>query len=185
MSEFSDSYYLFGETQQDGIALLHRALKYGFVFPEQNNWVTILPRSTEMIPSKLMIWANTGTLLHMSYAEDFGWYFSIYEGSRRVCHFEYYWLEEAVYDHEYFDRSKVMELIERNGSLIAKASATDITRVLYPNSLDDVMDNSPAYKFAEKLGLPHYSWLSYKYVKKNFEAYKEKYPGLKRVIGLL
>lgn len=185
MSEFSDIYYLFKGTQADGVKLLQRALKRGFVFTEQNNWVTILPHSIEMIPSKLLIRANTGKLLHLSYAEDFGWYFSIYEGSKRVCHFEYYWLEEAVYDQVDLDRSKVMELIDENDSLTVKASATDITRILYPNSMDDILESNPAYQFAEKLGLPQYSWLSYKYVKHDYDIYKEKYPGLKKVMGLV
>jgi hypothetical protein len=55
MSEFSESYHLEADDQQDGLCLLRRANLEGFVFPPQYGWVTIIPRSEFGTPSERLL----------------------------------------------------------------------------------------------------------------------------------
>lgn len=83
-----------------------------------------------------------------------------------VCHYECWWEAEIEIDEEGFDSKVLDELIAQDGE--AKTGANTLSEILHPQDFDDII-NSPAYRFAELVGLPHYKWLSYHYVEQSFD----------------
>lgn len=53
MSEFSDSYHLRSNNQQDGVDLLRAAGLRGYVFPPENGWVTVVAEGEEFDPTSV------------------------------------------------------------------------------------------------------------------------------------
>ncbi|MFC5406450.1 hypothetical protein [Cohnella soli] len=88
MSEFSESYHLHSNDQEEGVSLLKRAGVKGFVYPQENNWVTILPEGDTFQENKKLITSNEGTLVHYIFAEDHCWSIDIFEGANRVFQYE-------------------------------------------------------------------------------------------------
>jgi hypothetical protein len=99
VSEFSESYHLEADAQQDGIRLLQRAGLAGWVFPPKRRcpatrgWVTILPRSRFGEPPVALIEANEGWLLQYLLDQDAGWMFAVYTGPILTSRYECRWLD--------------------------------------------------------------------------------------------
>ncbi|MHC4158697.1 MAG: hypothetical protein ACYSSO_06430, partial [Planctomycetota bacterium] len=88
MSEFSESFHLRSNSQQNGEDLLKRAGLKGAVFSPVRGWVTVVPESELYEAVDQMVGANQRVLLHYLYAEDHGWQFEVYEGSSAICKYE-------------------------------------------------------------------------------------------------
>ena len=72
MSEFSESFHLRSDCQQNGEDLLRRAGLTGAVFSPVRGWVTVVPESEMYEAVDQMVASNQGLLLHYLYAEDHG-----------------------------------------------------------------------------------------------------------------
>jgi hypothetical protein len=98
MSEFSESYHLESNDQQEGVRLLERAELDGFVFLPGNGWVTMVVESEFGETPAPLIAANDGRLLHYLLDEEAGWMFDIYSGVHSASSYQCRWLDWS--DHE-------------------------------------------------------------------------------------
>jgi hypothetical protein len=158
MSEFSESYHLKSENQKDGENLLRKAGLTGAVFSPIRGWVTIVP-DTEMFKSiEQMVSANKGLLLYYLYAEDHGWQFALYRDNSAICKYECAWNEELEINDSDLNQSEILPL------LINKSSEGELESILRPKTIEDIIVESPAYRFANIIGLEHYEWLAGSYL---------------------
>ena len=186
MSEFSESYHLEAGDQQEGVGLLRRANLEGFVFPEQNGWVTIIPRSEFGRLPKGLADANRGWLLHYLLDEDGGWMYAILSGPRVTCRYETRWLDwsdkenRIAIDAGQLDLEVVRSLAERHGEAVELQARLE--QILSPRIMTrtdeatgasweaftdwpaEKLDDNVAYAFARVLGLPRYEWLGWGYL---------------------
>jgi|Tabmets5t2r1_1033131.scaffolds.fasta_scaffold12443_1 hypothetical protein len=183
MSEFSESYHLEADDQQDGLHLLQRANLEGFVFPPQHGWVTIIPRSEFGAPPQSLLEANEGCLLRYLLDQDAGWMFQLYTGPILACSYECRWLDWRAWqsritvDASGVDVELVWTLAQRHGH---DSRLLELERILRPRIVrrsskergqhyDDFVDwpagetlDNVAYAFARLLGLSHYQWLQWR-----------------------
>jgi hypothetical protein len=114
MSEFSESFHLRSDSQQDGEDLLRRAGFAGAVFSPMRGWVTIVPESELFEATDKMVASNQGLLLHYLYAEDHGWKFELYKNSSIISQYECGWESNlAVNDSDLNLASLVSLLIDK------------------------------------------------------------------------
>lgn len=176
MSEFSDSYHLKTDNMQDGIKLLQKAGKRGFVFAESNGWVTLVAEGESFMPNESLISANTGILLHFINAEDHGWGFTIYNGNRQISGYECFWEEDLTIDDSELDIKVIGKIIECGDEKIK-----DIKDILYVQDIEEAAEKNVAESFAKLIGLKYHEWVSYNYVSNEPEVYKEQCGGLIQV----
>ena len=153
MSEFSESFHLRSEVQADGERLLRRAGFGGAVFSAVRGWVTIVAACDLYEGVEAMAGANEGVLLHYFYAEDHCWQFAVYEGGRKICRYECDWVEDFGFDDSGVDKAVLV------GLLRDKSLEGELESVLRPAGIEAIITDSPAYRFAELVGLEHYEWL--------------------------
>jgi hypothetical protein len=177
MSEFSESYHLEADDQQDGLRLLRRANLEGFVFPPQHGWVTIIPRSEFGTPPERLLEGNEGYLLRYLLDQDAGWMFAVYTGPILACHYECRWLDwsdpenRIKVDASGVDVELVWALTQRHGH---DPQLLELQRILHPrivrrtgqetgepydHFVDWAWKHEVAYAFAKLAALPHYVWL--------------------------
>jgi len=154
MSEFSESFHLRSNSQQDGEDLLKRAGLKGAVFSPVRGWVTVVPDSELYEAVDQMIAANKGLLLHYLHAEDHGWQFALYKGNKAVCQYECGWDPELAINDSDMNQSVLVPL------LVEESCERALESILHPADLDAVIMDPPAYRFANVVGLEHYEWLS-------------------------
>lgn len=153
MSEFSESFHLRSDSQEDGVELLRRAGLTGAVFSAGRGWVTVVVESELFEAVDQMVGANQGILLHYLYAEDHCWQFEVFEAGNAICQYNCAWIEDLdIYDSE-TDTSVLA------GLLVEDSSEQALEDILHPADLDAIIDEPPAYRFAEAIGLQHYEWL--------------------------
>ena len=185
MSEFSDSYHLKTNDPTDAVKLLKRAEVKGYVFPESQGWVTLVAEGDEMMPNKNLIRKNEGTLIHFVYAEDHGWYISIYKEIDRVSHYECMWPDTIeVWDSE-LNLDVLMELVEQN-VIKQKIGRDEIKRLLYPQSFEDIFEDVPILsRIASVLGLNNYRGVSFQYIEQGYIKKHKAYTDLIYVKGIV
>jgi hypothetical protein len=183
MSEFSESYHLQADDQQDGVGLLQRAHLDGYVFPPQRGWVSIIPRSEFGETPDDLVEANQGWLLHYLLEQDAGWMSAVYAGPILACFYECRWLDLRTWDSEIkvdasgVDVEVMWTLAQRHGH---HPQLLELQRILHPRIVrrtdqetgghyDDFADwpagetlDNVAYAFARLVGLPHYQWLRWR-----------------------
>lgn len=172
-SEFSESYHIKASNQQEGIALLQRAGLKGYVFPEKNGWVTILPQYEKypFIPIEKLIKANESLMVYYACAEDHGWTLNIYQKSENILSYDCDWTYKEI---RIKDNGLNLAILKK---IIGKPSQEKDDhfwkKVFYPKNHNDIFENElPSYNIAKLLSLPFYEWLSYDYIKKtNLEVY--------------
>jgi hypothetical protein len=107
-----------------------------FVSPEQNGWVTLIPRSDFGTPPEGLADANRGWLLHYVLDEDAGWMFTILSGPRVTCHYKTRWLDwsdnenRIAIDSSELDLETVRSLAERHGRAVDYRHALSRSSVL-------------------------------------------------------
>jgi len=154
MSEFSESFHLRSDSQQDGEELLRRAGLSGAVFSAVRGWVTVVPESELYAAVDKMAASNEGLLLHYLYAEDHGWQFALYKNNSIICQYECGWEEELAIDDSGLNQEVLVSV------LIDESREKVLEDILNPADLNAVIMDPPAYRFANLLGLEHYEWLS-------------------------
>jgi hypothetical protein len=183
MSEFSESYHLEANDQQDGIHLLQRADLEGIVFPPQRGWVSIVPRSQFGEAPESLLEANGGCLLRYLLDQDAGWMFQVYTGPVLASHYECRWLDwgdpenRIKVDASDVDAEVVWPLAQRHGH---DPQLLELQRILHPRIVrrtgqetgehyDDFVDwpagetlDNVAYAFARLFALPYYEWLRWR-----------------------
>ena len=175
MSEFSESYHLLCSNYLDGISLIKSAGLKGFVFPESSSWATIVLEGSDFKPIKKIIESNTGILVHFVNAEDFGWYFSIYDGNKKSCHYECMWQDEIEIADEEFSMDVFESFVQQcnSGTIVDKK---EVEGLLHPKGVDTIFNKKPAYRIADLLGLKNYQWVSFEYVGYDYNGEKDRFP---------
>jgi len=177
MSEFSENYHLRGTSRRDAIALLERAGLTGYVFPALDGWVSFVAEGEPFKPNQELIAANEGVLLRWVYADDHGWAFDCFKARKRLLSYECSWDEDiqipSKIKHAEIERALGMEL----PALAGDAGA----QILYPDSIEQLIELKPAYAFAKAVGLPNYRWLAYDYLARDEERGHPIPPGVQRV----
>jgi len=178
MSEFSDSYHLRRHDPREGVNLLKRTGLKGFVFPASNGWISLVVDGSELMPNDELIKVNYGTLVHFVNAEDHGWYFSIYNDSKQVCHYECMWSYDIEIDDSKLNYDVLMELIQSNNTE-RNIEKQDLEQILHPQSFEEIFEepSSPS-RIADLLGLENYQWVSFQYVAQDYYGDREIYPDL-------
>ena len=154
MSEFSESFHLRSDSQQNGEDLLRRAALTGAVFSPVRGWVTVVPESEMYEAVDQMVASNQGLLLHYLYAEDHGWQFSLYKNNSIISQYECGWESELAINDSDLNQAALVSL------LIEKSREKVLQNILYPPDLNAVIMDPPAYRFANLVGLEHYEWLA-------------------------
>jgi len=176
MSQFSESYHLKTKDMQDGIMLLQKAGKRGFVFSESNGWVTLVAEGEAFMPNEGLINSNTGILLHFMNAEDHGWGFTLYDGNKQISQYSCFWEEDLIIEDSDLNIKALGEIIEHKNEKIK-----DIKDILYIQEIEEVFEKNVAKAFADLIGVTYHEWVSYDYVSNETEAYKDQCPGLVEV----
>lgn len=167
MSEFSNSLHLVSDDQQDGVDLLRRAGKDGWVFPPGNGWVTVVIDDEGTIPAPpSIVAANSGLLLDYLNAEDHAWMFRLFRGPAQLQAYECAW--EGVVEAD-TAALNVDDLVETLGVATGRTLDADLIRsLLYVETMDDVMPSfpggNPGHRFASAIGLEYFEWLSGDYM---------------------
>lgn len=171
MSEFSDSYHIRSDNQQDGVDLLRAAGLQGYVFPAENGWVTVVAEGEAFEPNQRLIRAAPGVLLHYVSAEDHGWAFELYRAGKTLSSYEAEWDHDIRVTRDEIDRDILGEHL---GDGIRGLDDLAYRRLFYP-TFDEFMGlaledgEQLADRFAEAAGLTNYSWLSYHYVDSDYD----------------
>lgn len=143
MSEFSDSYHLFG-SPDDAVALLERAGARGAVLSGEGRFTTFVTHPKD---GKKLEAANTGVLLHYTYGGDHGCWVRLLEGPNVTDRLEQSWESGGGA----FDPTPWLRLGVCDQETIAA-----LERLVTP----PVPHDEEAYAVASALGLTHYRWLS-------------------------
>lgn len=153
MSEFSESFHLYTQKQESAVDLIKHSENKGYIFNEVNGWVTfVVPYRGRNVTASLLDW-NPGLLVHYRYYEDHCWELIIYDKDDTVFEYKCDWTDDLRIEKNIYDLDLIRELILSQGNSIEGL-----------DSLFDLkgytLDQPPAYRLAEKLGLTYYEWLS-------------------------
>jgi len=177
MSEFSESYHLRGTSRREAITLLQRAGLAGYVFPALDGWVTFVAEGEPFKLNERLVAANEGVLVRWVFADDHGWAFDVVKARKPILRYECSWEEEIEVDgkisHAALQQALGMEL----PGLAGEAGVT----VLYPESIEQLLEVKPAYSFAKAIGLTNYRWLAYDYLSRDEERGHPIPAGVQRV----
>ena len=174
MSEFSESYHLRSERQQDAVELLRRAKLKGYVYPPASGWVTFLAEQGVFEPDRRIVGAARHPLLHYVSAEDHGWSFALYEGSKVVSGYRCEWDDDIRFDDSQYSRKALQQLVPS----LQPALLDEFEKQLHPTDFDELFESDPSKLFAQALGLAHYDWLSYDYALHNIHESPKDFPGV-------
>src|SRR5262245_5368123 len=112
MSEFSQSYHLRTSDEADGVALLERAGRSGWVMTPGDEWVTVIAfPDTFGEPLPAMVEANEGLLVFYLNAEDHGWLFTVFQGAQPVSSYGCSWEEALDVQDDQLDPGLVETLV--------------------------------------------------------------------------
>ena len=158
MSEFSISYHVRIGDSREVQKLLRQAKLSGVIFGPAHGWLTFVPyanlakyRNADGPGFADYLSKLTGlAVLHYCYAEDHGWNFTLARADRPLVRFACWWEPHPKVERDQFDPLALAPLI-----------MPDLLEpLLRPFDHQDAMQEEPAYRFAELLGLPAYKWLS-------------------------
>lgn len=174
MSEFSASYHLQSNDMADGIQLLQASGMSGFVFPAQNNWITILPNSEASVKNRKLISASRGVMVYYAMAGDFGCEVGFYLDGEEVTQYQCSWADDV----SVINVLNKDLLISRLGLSIEPNNQAMFDIVLTPTNLESVWENNPAEFIASSIGLTNYEWLSFDSMLIDQEEGESNYPGV-------
>lgn len=156
MSEFSASYHLRTKKRDDVVNLIKNSSNKGYVFEEANGWVSFVIKGPAFDIDDSLISYNPGIIVHYIYAEDHGWELRIFNKDDLVFEYKCDWTDEIHIEKELFDIDLIKELV------IAQGNSVDDLESLF-DITDYDFEEPAAYKFAEKIGLTNYEWVSADY----------------------
>ncbi len=172
MSEFSESYHLRSNSSDDAVELLRRIGRKGYVFPPANGWVSFVANECELEADVSIVATAKRPLLHYMFAEDFGWFYEIFEDASRTAMYSCSWHEGLDPEDEYFSRGKLLQIVPDAESQLLDAFESH----LRPTSLDDVLESEPSKLFARAVKLVHFDWFAYEYVEITMRDAPDEYP---------
>jgi hypothetical protein len=176
MSEFSESYHLRSERQDDAVELLRRAKLKGYVYQPVSGWVTFLAEQGVFEPDRRIVEAARQPLLHYVSANH-GWSFALYDGGKVVSGYRCEWDDDISADDSEYSREALQKLVPP----LQPALLDDFENQLHPTDFDELFAADPSKVFAQALGLAHYDWLSYNLLAHDFRASPKNYPGVVEV----
>lgn len=159
MSEFSESWHLRTMEPQEAVKLLEQAERRGYVFEEENGWVTFVADGSSFQSDPQLISLNPGLLIHYIYAEDHGWELGVYKRDQRVFEYKCDWSDgEIVVESSGFEAAMFAEFVD--------APALEELEALFLNEHpDEIFQEEPAaYRCAYFIGLVHVDWISFDYI---------------------
>ena len=174
MSEFSESYHLRSERQEDAVELLRRAKLKGYVYQPVSSWVTFLAEQGVFEPDRRIVEAARQPLLHYVSAEDHGWSFALYDGTKVVCAYRCEWDDDITANDSQYSRTVLQKLVPS----LQAALLVEFEQQLHPTDFDELFAADPSKIFARAIGLAHYDWLSYNLLAHDFHASPKNYPGV-------
>lgn len=174
MSEFSESYHLRTERQEDAAELLKQTGLHGYVFPVTNGWVTLLAEGGMFEPDAGLVAAARQPLLHYVSAEDHGWSFALFDRGAVTCGYRCEWDDEILVDDAQYSRAALEPFVAAEQSDRWAAFESQ----LHPTEFDELTQDAPSEILAQLLGLEHYEWVSYDYLSSDFADSPNGFPGL-------
>jgi len=176
VSEFSESYHVYGRSRDELSATLERAGIPGLAFPTTNDWTTFVPFGTAKAyvsrVSELGGFATylsditNSVVLDYRFAEDHLWGFALCRSGSLIGHYVCAWDPGFSIERDLKDDSlKILRGASRRPD--------ELEEVLVANSHEDVVDRAVPQRFAELLGLGHVAWLSPAYAQVEPEPYLE------------
>jgi hypothetical protein len=174
MSEFSESYHLRSERQEDAVELLRRAKLKGYVYHPTGGWVTFLAEQGVFEPDRRIVDAARHPLLHYVSAEDHGWSFALYDGSKVVSGYRCEWDDDITADDSQYSRAALQKLVPT----LQSSLLDDFEKQLHPTDFDELFEADPSKVFAQAIGLAHYDWLSYSLLEHDFHGSPASFPGV-------
>ena len=160
MSEFSESYHLRSERAEDGIELLRRSKRKGYVYQPVNGWVSFVADEGVFEPDERIVSSASHPLLHFVSAEDHGWSFTLFDRGKAVCGYSCAWESDITADDSKYSREALEKLVPS-----AEPELLDeLERRMHPSDFDEVMEINAPRLLAQALGLEHYEWLAYDYI---------------------
>lgn len=187
MSQCSVSFHLRSKNSQEVVDLLKGCGLNGYVFPSVSNWTTFVCEEEHIEKNDRLINANTGLMVYYSFAEEYGWEFSIFKANKKICSYGCLWggpifdedgeiiidengelleIESISINDSNLNINELLELIENDSSKVNK-----MKEILYPKSIQEAIESSPYYTFAELLGIENIDWISYGIVSRHKEDY--------------
>lgn len=171
MSEFSESYHLVAANADEGAALLGRAGTGGWVFPEANGWVTVVPQGDfGMVAPQSIASANTGLLVHYMNAEDHGWSIEVFKADTSLCAYEVDWtFDEPEADQSRLDVAAFAAALAEHGRQVDAGALANVFRDPFEDGEEAFVNamisgGGPGEALPELLGWGEYSWLSGSYL---------------------
>ena len=175
MSEFSESYHLRSERQDDAVELLRRADLAGFVFKPINGWVTFVAEDGSFdADERVVTAAGKKTLLHYTSTEDHGWSFTLFAEGKPVTAYRCAWDSDVEFDDSTYSRAVLVQHIP-----VAKAKdLTEFETHLRPESFDEAIGAEASKLFAEAVGLENFEWLSFDYMDSDYDDTSDDFKGV-------
>ncbi|MDF2658405.1 MAG: hypothetical protein K0Q94_1196 [Paenibacillus sp.] len=156
MSEFSNSFHLKTFDQAKAVTLLRDAEMTGYVYGEENGWVTFVVEHRGKHADKIISKLNPGILVHHVYLEDHMWALKVYKKDELMFDYEADWAGEGlVIEKRLFDLEFLDELVMQQGN-----STDGLEQIFDFKDSKISYDNPPAYLIAKKLGLSNFEWIS-------------------------
>lgn len=156
MSEFSQCLYLDSRNKDDGIQLLKAHRTTGYVFEPRGGWLQLLVGGSDKTREQICRDAPV-TVLDYRFAADHEWGFVLFEDGQQIIEYRCAWEGENRCD---LDGAPIAEFAHLLGS-----PEEEISEVLYLDAADVSHDDlrASASGFCESVGLPNYSWTSFRY----------------------
>jgi hypothetical protein len=130
----------------------------GVTFGPANGWLTFVPYA-----DLAKYWKADGSrfaddlsrltglpVLHYCYAEDHGWTFALARPDHGMVQFACWWDPHPTVERDQFDPLALATFV----------GSDQLEPLLRPFDRQEAARAQPAYRFAERLGLPAYKWLS-------------------------
>lgn len=174
MSEVSESYHLKTNEIMDGIKLLQEMGVSGFVFPSENDWVTIVAKGEVFTKNHDLIRASSGVMVYYSMVGDFGCEVVFYLNGEKITQYQCAWADDV---HVVNTLNKDL-LVSRLGLSIESGNPDIFKVVLAPMSMESIWENNPAAFIADAIGLMNYEWISFESMLIDQEEGVFNYPGV-------
>jgi hypothetical protein len=159
MSEFSESYHVYNMPQIKLSEVMSENSIPSYVFREQNNWTAFFPKTDPYMFNMQIPRIISNTLLYFVNAEDHGWSYTIYNNNEMVSGYNCEWSSgEIMINESDLNADNLKNLFPD------KINTEQLNTILHPESFNDIFKNTPAYSFAQMLGLSNYQWLSFQYL---------------------
>lgn len=165
MSEESASYHLRAGNEDEAVALLEAAGRRGFVLQGANGWVSFVTGDDlEREVDQEVARRAPALLLHYVDDEERGWGFSVWSRGRLMSEYTCSWEDGLEIEAGGLRFDDLVELLEASGVDLDPVEFELELAVTDPEILVDEDQRGPAHRVAALLGLPHYEWLSARYL---------------------